>query len=250
MELKHDGTYSLVRGNEILFRIQPAPGCTDALAEVESGVWLWTRTSETAVDRMRMCLETPTASFTMIPAVSYNGNGWGDSEEYVGDRDGDLPWTFAWHRCAIPACTYSERGDVSVALFARDDDTASCSLYREGDKTCHVLLWPEEEAPRVLMRHYWESAYHGTIQPRSVFTALICVSENIQPKKGYRKLIDYAWRRFSHPLSPRFSTGELARMTLDFFKSLYTREDDGFCAFNRGLGWNKESGSFDETTVF
>jgi len=43
--------------------------------------------------RMEMTLlGAPT--FTMVPAVSYNGNGWGDTPEYVGDRAEDgTPWS-------------------------------------------------------------------------------------------------------------------------------------------------------------
>ena len=69
---------------------------------------------------MRMELTTcKLPTFTMVPSVSYNGNGWGSTPEYVGDRAEDgTPWSFAWHRVTIPSCTFSATPDASVALMA------------------------------------------------------------------------------------------------------------------------------------
>jgi hypothetical protein len=68
-------------------------GTTDSFERIEDGAWKWHRHTDVPVDHMQMemiLLGEP--DFTMIPAVSYNGNGWGDTPEYVGDRaeDGTL----------------------------------------------------------------------------------------------------------------------------------------------------------------
>ena len=58
--------------------ILPCDGAVDRFEAIEDGVWLWKRQTETPVDKMRMevvLLGEP--DFTMIPGISYNGNGWG-----------------------------------------------------------------------------------------------------------------------------------------------------------------------------
>ncbi|MBQ8387420.1 MAG: hypothetical protein IJX46_00660, partial [Clostridia bacterium] len=98
-------------------KVVPVEGAADTFEKIEEGVWRWHRHTEKPVDHMRMELVFyGTPSFTMVPAVSYNGNGWGNVPEYVGDfaEDG-TPWSWAWHRVTIPACTYSENAEISVA---------------------------------------------------------------------------------------------------------------------------------------
>ena len=107
-------------------------GVTDTFEKIEDGAWKWHRHTDVPVDNMRMemiLLGEP--DFTMIPAVSYNGNGWGDTPEYVGDRAEDgTPWSFASHRVTIPACTYSENEHISIALMAEPNSNSACSLYK------------------------------------------------------------------------------------------------------------------------
>ena len=122
-------------------------GTYDSFEKIEDGAWKWNRHTNVPTDRMRMevvLLGEPT--FTMVPAVSYNGNGWGDTPEYVGDRDEDgTPWSFASHRVTIPACTYSENEHISIALMAEPNSNSACSLYRVDEGEKHVLIFPEEE---------------------------------------------------------------------------------------------------------
>ena len=115
-------------------------GATDTFEKIEDGAWRWHRHTNIPTDHMRMeviLLGDPT--FTMIPAVSYNGNGWGDTPEYVGDfaEDG-TPWSFASHRVTIPACTYSENDNISIALMAEANDNCACSLYKTEEGKKHV----------------------------------------------------------------------------------------------------------------
>ena len=138
--------------------IPSVEGAEDTFEGIENGAWKWKRHTETPVDHMRMeMILLGKASFTMVPAISYNGNGWGDTPEYVGDRAEDgTPWSFASHRASIPSCTYSENGKISVALMAEADSNSACSLYKTDEGEKHVLIFPEEEQPKTLHRHFWD----------------------------------------------------------------------------------------------
>lgn len=88
--IKTDRGHEIVLNNISYALIPSLEGATDTFEEIEPGAWKWHRHTETPTDHMRMemiLLGEPT--FTMIPAVSYNGNGWGDLPEYVGDRAED-----------------------------------------------------------------------------------------------------------------------------------------------------------------
>ena len=132
-------------------------GAVDSFVRIEEGAFRWLRRTDKPVDNMRMeMVLLGGADFTMIPAVSYNGNGWGDIPEYVGDRAEDgTPWSFASHRVTIPACTYSENKGVSLALMAEPNSNSACSLYKVDEGQKHVLIFPEEEKPKTLQRHFW-----------------------------------------------------------------------------------------------
>ena len=128
--IKDSCGHSIVIDGKILGKIMSVDGATDTFEKIEDGAWKWHRHTEKPVDNMRMemvLLGDP--DFTMVPAVSYNGNGWGDTAEYVGDRAEDgTPWSFASHRVTIPACTYSENEHISLALMAEPNSNSACSL--------------------------------------------------------------------------------------------------------------------------
>ena len=155
--------------------IPALPGATDTFEKIEEGAWRWHRRTDVPVDKMRMELVlSGGATFTMIPAVSYNGNGWGDVPEYVGDRAEDgTPWSFASHRVTIPACTYSENETVSIALMADANSNSACSLYKVDEGEKHVLIFPEEEQPKTLQRHFWGDPFQGTMEPTDSFEGVI-----------------------------------------------------------------------------
>ena len=132
-------------------------GAQDSFEPIEDGAWRWMRKTDVPTDRMRMeMLLIGDPTFTMVPAISYNGNGWGSLAEYVGDRAEDgTPWSWASHRATIPSCTYSENGDISIALMAKENDNNACSLYKVDEGELHVVIFPEEEKPKTLQRHFW-----------------------------------------------------------------------------------------------
>jgi hypothetical protein len=231
-------------GNPAL-NILPAEGTVDRFVQIEHGVWRWEREAEKPVHEMRMEFETTfTPSFTMIPGLSYNGNGWGDTPEYVGDRCDGVPWTFAWHRCMVPACTYSAAKDTAVVLMGDRDEKVSCSFTLEGNVMRHSLLWPEQEGPKTLHRHFWEGPYQGTMEGCTVFRAIVAVFPIENPKTDYRKLLDFSWRYYGHPLKASMPMEALYRYSIAFIKNLWTKEKSGFIGFNRGLHWDEETGAY------
>ncbi|MBQ7566608.1 MAG: hypothetical protein IJT18_05750 [Oscillospiraceae bacterium] len=246
-ELKRiDGKHLICAGGEAVARIVGMDGATDAFEKLEDGVWIWRRHTDAPVDRMRMeLLFFGKPDFTMVPAVSYNGNGWGSVPEYVGDRDEDgTPWSFASHRCTVPACTYSENKAASVALMSLPNDNTACSLYLTDEGEKHVVIFPEEEQPRTLQRHFWKEGFQGTMAPRQDFTAILHAAEGDGTRFRYRTLLDVAWRLYAHPLTPPMPAAELYRLSIAFCRYLYTYEPDGFAAFSTGAQWHKAGSSF------
>ena len=226
--------------------ILPVAGAVDTFERIEDGVWRWHRRTEVPTDHMRMemiLLGEP--SFTMIPAVSYNGNGWGDIAEYVGDRAEDgTPWSFASHRVTIPACTYSENAQISLALMAEPNSNSACSLYKveEGEK--HVLIFPEEEQPKTLQRHFWGEPFQGTMEPRCDFEGILLAKPSDGTRHRYKELLDFAWRYYGHAIKAPRTAAELYRLSIAYTRSLFMRERDGFAGFVTGSQWHPDINAY------
>ena len=59
--------------------------CEDTFEPLEEGAWRWTRRSPVPVDAMRMTLvQQEPLVYWQVPAVNYNGNGWGSGAQYSG----------------------------------------------------------------------------------------------------------------------------------------------------------------------
>ena len=115
-----EGGYDVVADGISVARVIALEGAEDSFLRLADNAFFWKRRVSEPRVRMRMELETlAPPTFTMVPSVSYNGNGWGTTPEYVGDRAEDgTPWSFAWHRVTIPSCTFSATPLGSVALMA------------------------------------------------------------------------------------------------------------------------------------
>ncbi len=225
-------------------------GACDTFEKLSDVAYLWKRKTATPVTEMKMTLTIPEqTTFTMVPSVNYNGNGWGTTPEYTSDRDenGEI-WTYAYHRITIPSCTYSQTKSASVALMAHEDDVTSCSLYLddEGVQT-HVVMWPEVEGPRTLQRHFWGEAYHGTMEPRDEFEAIIVAYPAEDKPIRYDRMLDFAWRYYAHPIEAPRSPEELKRLSLAYTKFLYEEEENGFCGFTMGSQWYRSFGQYMKT---
>ena len=227
-------------------KILPVDGATDSFEPIENGAWHWHRHTEKPVDHMRMELVfLGTPAFTMVPAVSYNGNGWGTFPEYIGDRDKDgTPWSWASHRVTIPSCTYSENEHISIALMSKANDNSACSLYQEEDGKHHVVIFPEEEKPRTLQRHFWGEPFQGTMEPRQDFTAIIQVVPSDGAKHRYKHLMDFAFRYFGHKLPAPRTAQQLNHLALSYCHFLFMREKDGLAGFTSGSQWHANTCSY------
>lgn len=237
---KNGKVYELTNGNTVLLTVEARDDATDTFEKIEDGAFKWTRKLNEPTDNMRLEFDTASVpEYTMVPAVNYNGNGWGDSEEYVGDSFEGTPWTYEWHRVMIPACTYTEmENSFGVALMAVRNDTPSCSLYKaESGMERHALVWPEQAGPKMLGRHEWKEAYMGTMEPRDTFEGIIVAFPVVLKRHQVRTLLDFAWRYYGHTLPAPMQPEDMWRYSIAFMKLLWTKEKDGFVAFNRGLQW-------------
>lgn len=241
VEIKQSGgSYGIFVNGEPVARILPEEGASERFEKLEEGAYRWIRTTEKPVDHMRMeLINFGEPDFTMVPSVSYNGNGWGDFPEYIGDRDTDgTPWSFASHRVTIPACTYSENARVSISLMAEPNSNSACSLYKVEEGERHVLIFPEEEKPRTLQRHFWGEAFQGTMEPATRFTAILQVVPSDGTKHRYKHLMDFAWRYYGHAIKPEKSAAEIYRLSLAYTRYLYGQEKKyGFYGFTSGTQW-------------
>ncbi len=244
--IRSNNGYSIVIEGKAYATIPGCEGATDTFEPIEAGAWRWHRHTDTPTDHMRMemiLLGEPT--FTMIPAVSYNGNGWGDVPEYVGDRAEDgTPWSFASHRVTIPACTYSENDAISIALMAEPNSNTACSLYRVDEGEKHVLIFPEEEKPKTLQRHFWSDAFQGTMEPTCDFEGIILAIPSNGGKYRYSGLLDFAWRYYGHEMKASRSADELYRLAIAYTRSLFMRERDGFAGFTTGSQWHPDVNAY------
>jgi len=247
--IKQENGHIITFNGKAYARILPAEGAADTFEKIEEGAWRWHRHTEMPTDNMRMAivfLGEPT--FTMVPSVSYNGNGWGDTPEYVGDfaEDG-TPWSWASHRVTIPACTYSENEEISLALMAEANDNCACSLYKVDEGKKHVLIFPEEEKPKTLQRHFWEGPFQGTMEPTCDFTGIIYAAPSDGTKFRYGALLDLAWRYYGHELKAPMKAEDLYKYSLAFCYYLFEREKDGFAGFTRGADWHAGTTAYRKT---
>ena len=219
--------------------IAAAHGATDTFKKIEDGAWKWHRHTDAPTDKMRMEVTLlGEATFTMVPAVSYNGNGWGKTPEYVGDRAEDgTPWSWASHRVTIPSCTYSENEQISLALMAEPNSNSACSLYKVNEGEKHVLIFPEEEKPKTLHRHFWGEPFQGTMEPATDFEGILFVSESDGTRHRYKTMLDFAWRYYGHSIKPPYSAKELYRLSIAYARYLLQKEKDGFVGFTSGAQW-------------
>lgn len=244
--IKTNGGHNIVVDQKIVGFIPEASKATDIFSKIEEGAYRWHRHTSAPCDKMRMeviLLGNPT--FTMVPAVSYNGNGWGDVPEYVGDRAEDgTPWSFASHRVTIPSCTYSENDTVSIALMAEANSNSACSLYKVDEGEKHVLIFPEEEKPKTLQRHFWGEPFQGTMEPTNDFEGILLVYPSDGTKYRYKNLLDFAWRYYGHSILPPRPAKELYRLSIAYTRHLFMREKDGFAGFVSGSQWHPDTNCY------
>lgn len=249
--IANEQEHRLMWDQEKVIVIPREGNCEDTFEPLEEGAWRWTRRSPAPVDTMRMTLvQQEPLAYWQVPAVNYNGNGWGSGAQYSGYECGGKPWTYAWHRVAIPACTYAEGTHWAVGLFGGEEGGMSGCLAKEGDAACQSLLWPEQEGPKVLFKRCWEPPFQGTMTPRQSFQAILRVSAVHQPRKGYHGLLDFAWRYFERPLEMEKTPEQLVKLDTLYFRQLWRKNFDGVTGFASGMHWDDAKAAFVQSGTF
>ena len=226
--------------NEAAAYISTPAGCTDSFQVLNDYAVRWVRKTDTPTDRMKLTLMTRgEPRYFQIPAVNYNGNGWGSGAQYSGYRCDDTPWSYAWHRVSIPACTYTENDQISVALFGEEAGGMSCSVYTEEGNTIQELIWPETEAPKVLHKRRWDKAFYGTMEPTDTFTGILMLMPTEAPRSGMRKLLDFAWQYFYRDVTMSMTPERVKQLDLLYFRAMWTRRYSGLVGFSTGLNWDE-----------
>ena len=65
--------------------------------------------------------------------------------------------------------------------------------------------------------------------------------EHPQQRAGYHRVLDFSWKQNYAISKNPLSLTEVWSYGIDYAKSLYTEEADGFCGFNIGLAWENEN---------
>ncbi|MBU0640337.1 MAG: hypothetical protein KKB50_15850 [Planctomycetes bacterium] len=224
--------------------------CNDELRDLGDGVFEWQRTvtlrAEAGAQPARVTLDFAAAhasTFSLIPAISYNGNQWGGGREPKGFSHDGEPWSFAFHRGAVPGGTYSEGPKWAVALWAKEATPArggSCSLVPTANCTTHRLIWPEEERPLTYSgRDEYDRPYaeNMTLRHGESFTATayLLVAPVRQPKTAWRRWIDACWTRTQQNRPARYSPEELRGHGVHFARERLWAEEAEFRGFSIGL---------------
>ncbi|MDD4644636.1 MAG: hypothetical protein PHY99_01450, partial [Bacteroidales bacterium] len=269
---KKDGKQTLLCGEHNIGFLVPFTTegikTKDRIEQISSGVFRIIRTctnrSGSAMDSVRLTLDfvhADSASYLMIPAVSYQGNEWGRGKEIKGYKKDGTWWSLSYTRTAIPGATYSEGKKWAVALWGEMDSLKSafsCSLMPEEQKTTHRLIWPEEELPYTYInRDTYGPGFKRnlTIEPGKSFTiSSILVVTPVLPRHDAMKVfLTKAWEMIPHPSIPVSNDDEIWNRAVRFVNESLWAEEGVFKGFSIGLwlrngqwiqrpGWKYEIG--------
>jgi hypothetical protein len=186
----------------------------------------------------------------VIPAVSYDGNGWGRGQEPKGLFDSadaeQSPWVFGGDRCSVPACTISEDTRCAVALHGVPAAAAQsgCGLEPLGTGLRHWLFWPLQEWPRTYTRRdvYAPAIRNGVeLAPGESCACrfFILIKPALRPHGGTAAVLDSAWARFRQHVPAVHSPEQLWDLGARFAKECLWVESDQFVGFSIGLTWRE-----------
>ena len=189
------------------------------------------------------------SNWSMIPAVSYNGNNWGKGGEPKGFAKDGTPWSFSYSRMSVPGATYSEGKKWSAAFFGdleSSDFAFSCSLIPREKQTIHRIIWPEEESPYTYyQRDKYREAFKRTLDldvgDTFSITAYLVVGKITSEKVSYDRMLDFAWKLHYHKQEPWFLPQEIWRLGITYARETLYVEDGIFRGFSKGLRWDGKS---------
>lgn len=242
---EQDSKWKILLDGEEVLTIPVPKGCHDSFELISGNAFYWRRKTDAPVTQMKLTLQADyKPRYFQIPAVNYNGNGWGSGAQYSGYGCGEEPWVYAWHRTAIPACTYSESEKYAVALFGEEKGGMSCSIYEQEGKLVQELIWPETEAPKVLFKRAWQAPYYGTMEPTDSFTGIVMLMPAGKPRERAHDLLDFAWEFFRRDIKMWKTPEQVKKLDLLLFRQLWSKKYNGLVGFTHGLNWDDQSNLF------
>ena len=242
---EQDSKWKILLDGEEVLTIPVPEGCHDSFEIINDNAFYWRRKTDVPVTQMKLTLQADyKPRYFQIPAVNYDGNGWGSGAQYSGYGCKDEPWVYAWHRTAIPACTYSESEKYAVALFGEEKGGMSCSIYEQEEKLVQELIWPETEAPKVLFKRAWQAPYYGTMEPTDSFTGIVMLMPAGKPRERMHDLLDFAWEFFRRDIKMWKTPEQVKKLDLLLFRQLWSKKYNGLVGFTHGLNWDDQSNLF------
>ncbi len=179
--------------------------------------------------------------FTLVPAVSYDGNRFGESGEPKGlTKDGE-PWIFGYTRTALPSATVTEGiidgCRMSTAVMASAENKESLisggSIYIGDDGNARQRVYrPEIEAPKTYAykEGYMAPRYDKvTLDAGEEFTAVSYVISG-EPKYrrfGVEDAYRVAYENFNMSSAPVYDDEKVWRLAVDHTKNLLVNGDGG-----------------------
>jgi hypothetical protein len=257
---KKDGTQILYLGKERIGHFKPlllkGISTNDQITRIEEGVFrikrICTNNSAGHLDSARLTLDfihEDSASYLMIPSVSYNGNNWGRGKEPKGySKDGGW-WSFSYTRTSIPGATYSEGKKWAVAMWGDIDNNKipfSCSLMPGSAETGHRLIWPEEEMPlSYIDRDTYGPGFRRNLSFRTgqkiILEAVLVVTPVLPQHQAIRCFQGKAWKMIPHPKMNVHSPDELWDLAMRFIHENLWAEEGIYKGFSVGL-WLRNGG--------
>ncbi len=247
LSFEQKGNVSLFKSaNGATVTITAPEGSHDSFESLGEGFWKWVRKCDTPVDRMTMQIRvSKTPEYFLVPAINYNGNGWGSGAQYSGFECDGVPWQYAWHRASIPACTYAENSEITSALFGEEAGGMSCSIYTENGETIQELIWPETEVPKTLSKRCWYPAYYGEMAPQSEFSGILMVAPFSGTRRlQTRELLDFVWRSNYREVEMDYPSSRVLQLDMLGLRQLYLRLYNGITGFCHSINWLEEAGAF------
>lgn len=212
---------------------------------IKGNVVKWVRKTKEAVDQMTMFVEDAfEAEHTMVPSVSYDGNPWGKDHEYKGYGIKKEAYIYAYHRTPIPAATCSGRKDKGISVYTCGGN-CSGSIWKQGERVRHAVIWPETEGPLVLFEDCFMPKVKMHMEKQRVFTVMICLGDSYE--NAWRGMLHDMWetnkkirdgRPTNFAIESVLNGMQIWEWSISYAKQLYSEEADGFCGFNIGYLWD------------
>lgn len=177
------------------------------------------------------------ADFTLVPAVSYDGNKFGNNGDPKGLYCDGSPWIFGYSRTSLPAATVTEgKKDgcrICVGIFSATDTSSlvsSCSIYEDESGITHQRIYrPEIEAPKTYFcgGGYSDALYDFvTLETNEEFACvsyIICCAPKY-PRFGVGKIYEYASKLLDMTSEPVYSDEEIWDLAVEHTRNLIVNE--------------------------